>query len=46
VNPDTPPCPRTALEAAQQLADEGKHVHYVAEAESVCISQHCTPAAP
>lgn len=36
-----PAAPRTAWEAAQQLAAQGHHVHLVAEAQSVCVSQHC-----
>lgn len=43
---DTLPAPRTAREAAQQLADAGHHVHYVAWGESVCITGHCTPHNP
>ncbi len=35
------PAPRTAWEAAKLLAAEGKHVHHVAEGESVCVSRHC-----
>lgn len=43
---DEPPAaPRTAWEAAQQLAAEGKHVHYSASGQSVCITGHCTPTA-
>ncbi|MGW4300413.1 hypothetical protein ACWEHT_11610 [Streptomyces sp. NPDC004646] len=38
----TPPrAPRTALEAAQQLAVDGHHVHYVSEGQAVCISHAC-----
>lgn len=33
--------PVTALDAARQLAAEGKHVHLVSEGESVCVSEHC-----
>ncbi|MER7930494.1 hypothetical protein ABTY96_46550 [Streptomyces sp. NPDC096057] len=35
--------PRTAREAAQLLAQQGKHSHLHAEHESVCISAMCTP---
>jgi hypothetical protein len=35
--------PRTALEAAELLAQQGKHSHLHSEHESVCISGHCTP---
>lgn len=35
------PAPRTAWEAAELLAAEGKHVHHVAEGDSVCVSKHC-----
>ncbi|MFJ3794949.1 hypothetical protein ACIPSJ_01535 [Streptomyces sp. NPDC090088] len=34
--------PRTAREAAQLLAQQGKHSHLHAEHETVCISGHCT----
>lgn len=36
--------PRTAREAAELLAAQGKHSHLHAEHETVCISGHCTPA--
>lgn len=35
--------PRTAREAAQLLADRGKHSHLHAEDETICVSGHCTP---
>ena len=35
-----------ALEAAQALADEGEHVHYVAEGEARCISGRCRTHGP
>lgn len=38
-NADT--APRTAREAANRLVAEGKHVHFVAHGESVCLSRHC-----
>lgn len=41
--PTVRPAPRTAWEAAEQLAAEGKHVHHVSEAESVCVSGECQP---
>ncbi|WP_435209586.1 hypothetical protein [Streptomyces sp. bgisy034] len=34
--------PRTAREAAELLAQQGKHSHLHAEHETVCISGHCT----
>ncbi|WP_329140923.1 hypothetical protein [Streptomyces sp. NBC_00670] len=40
----TPPrAPASALEAAQLLVDQGEHVHYVAESQSLCLSAHCPP---
>ncbi|MGW4728864.1 hypothetical protein ACWEQC_06735 [Streptomyces shenzhenensis] len=38
--------PRTAREAAHLLAAQGKHAHYVAEHETVCVSQLCTQVPP
>jgi len=35
--------PRTAREAAELLAAQGKHSHLHAEHETICISGHCTP---
>ena len=35
--------PRTAREAAQLLAQQGKHSHLHAEHETACISGHCAP---
>lgn len=40
---DTPPAPRTAAEAARQLADEGKHVHLVSDGDTTCVSKDCQP---
>lgn len=41
---DPTPCP--ALDAAQQLAAEGHHVHYAAHGEAICLTRHCTPEKP
>ncbi|MGW4759565.1 hypothetical protein [Streptomyces chartreusis] len=38
---DDLPAPRTALEAAQRLVVEGKHVHLVSEGQSLCMTQEC-----
>lgn len=35
--------PRSAAEAAHQLAREGKHVHYVSEGHSSCLKGCCGP---
>lgn len=35
--------PRTAWQAAWILVAEGKHVHYVAEGESRCLTGACSP---
>jgi hypothetical protein len=44
-HPDTATrAPASALEAAWRLVDQGEHVHYVAEGESLCLSAHCPPA--
>jgi precorrin-3B methylase len=40
---DTQPAPRTAAEAARQLADEGKHVHLVSDGDTTCVSKDCQP---
>jgi hypothetical protein len=41
LRPDPGPAPRTAYEAADQLAAEGHHVHVVAHSESICHTGHC-----
>lgn len=35
-----------AWEAAQQLIADGEHVHFVAEGEAWCVSEHCVPKQP
>ena len=35
--------PRTAAEAAQILAQQGRHSHLHSEGYSVCVSRDCTP---
>lgn len=35
------PAPRTAREAADQLAADGHHVHYVADGQPRCLTGHC-----
>jgi hypothetical protein len=37
--------PRSATEAAQLLAREGKHVHLVSEGEPTCLKGSCFPTA-
>lgn len=41
--PDTLTAPRSATEAAHQLAREGKHVHIVSEGHSTCLKGCCGP---
>ncbi|WP_405561897.1 hypothetical protein [Streptomyces sp. NBC_01180] len=41
--PVTDQPPRDAYEAARQLADQGHHVHLIAENEARCYTGHCTP---
>lgn len=42
--PDTITAPRSADEAAHQLAQAGHHVHIVSEQHSVCLKGCCGPA--
>ncbi|MFF9279526.1 hypothetical protein [Streptomyces griseosporeus] len=35
--------PRTASEAAQLLAQSGKHAHLHSDHETICVSDACTP---
>lgn len=42
--PDTTTAPRSAYEAAHQLAAEGRHVHIVSEGHSTCLPGLCGPA--
>jgi hypothetical protein len=39
----TETAPRTAREAADLLAADGHHVHYVADGEARCHTGHCIP---
>lgn len=41
--PATDNAPRTAREAAHQLARQGKHVHLVSEGQALCIRGGCGP---
>ncbi|GGU62670.1 hypothetical protein [Streptomyces lavendofoliae] len=38
--------PPPALTAAQHLADQGHHVHYVAHGEPRCLTGHCHHTKP
>lgn len=40
----TTTAPRSATEAAHQLAVEGKHVHIVSEQHTTCLAGLCGPA--
>lgn len=40
---DTISAPRSAAEAAHQLARQGKHVHLVSEGHSTCLKGCCGP---
>ncbi|RPE44151.1 hypothetical protein EDD90_7381 [Streptomyces sp. Ag109_O5-1] len=42
--PTTITAPRSAAEAAHQLAREGKHVHLVSDGHSTCLKGCCGPA--
>lgn len=42
--PHTTTAPRSADEAAHQLAAEGRHVHIVSEGHSTCLRGSCGPA--
>ncbi|MFE4051226.1 hypothetical protein [Streptomyces sp. YIM B13518] len=39
--PDAPTAPRSAAEAAHQLAKQGRHVHLVSEGQGVCLKGTC-----
>ncbi|MEW2424852.1 hypothetical protein AB0911_30430 [Streptomyces nigra] len=41
--PHTTTAPRSAAEAAHQLAREGKHVHLVSDGHSSCLKACCGP---
>lgn len=41
--PHTTTAPRSAAEAAHQLAREGKHVHLVSDGHSTCLKGCCGP---
>ncbi|MER5600546.1 hypothetical protein [Streptomyces sp. NPDC002265] len=36
--------PRSAAEAAHQLAQTGAHVHFVSDGHSICLRGSCGPA--
>lgn len=38
--------PRAAREAADQLAADGHHVHYVAQGEAQCLTDQCPKERP
>lgn len=42
--PHTTTAPRSATEAAHQLAADGHHVHIVSEQHSTCLADRCGPA--
>jgi len=42
--PDTTTAPRSATEAAHQLAAAGHHVHIVSEQHSTCLKGCCGPS--
>ncbi|MFF7067318.1 hypothetical protein [Streptomyces pseudovenezuelae] len=42
--PHTTTAPRSAAEAAHQLAADGHHVHIVSEGHSTCLKGCCGPA--
>jgi hypothetical protein len=43
--PATTEAPRSAADAAHELAREGKHVHLVSEGHSTCLKAACGPTA-